>query len=759
MSGELKLQGSFTSGELSPSLTARVDLAKFGQGCKTLKNIVVQPHGGAVKRSGFMLIDELPAEAVLIPFIFNSDQTYVLALGQKWMQVATADGFIMKPKGEGEENLPDERLTIESPYTLEQVKRLAHTQSADVLFMVCAGVRPHKLKRLAHDDWQFEAMDFTAPIEAPVWDEKTVTDNWFEYPLAYKSGMAYYPRSHGEYITYSPIKEDLYRQVAKSRTYTVPAISFINEAKKSDGSHSAAQLVTNYSYYVTTVNKDGAESMASDPASITGPASNNWQAGDYIILRWKAVKGAEEYRVYKSEFGGRPGFIGTAGKSLTFQDRNNAPTISDGPPKWEDPFPDDDYPTAVGFFEQRLVFASSPKRPQTLWLSRSGDYGNFSKSTPLKADDAIELTIASNEVSALCWMVALRSLVLGFSGMEWEIGSTEGAFSAKTAKATPQSYRGSSTIKALVIDNTILHVTRSGKEIRDFKYDFGSDSYAGVDRTILAQHLFEGRHIVGWTYQATPDSIIWVVLDDGTLLGMTYQNEHDVFAWHQHETDGAFLSVCSIPHKHDDVLFAVTKRGKAFYLEKMAPRYYAGRGDGDDDGDEGDVTEQVFLDCALQYKGEPVSELSGLGHLEGKTVGILADGAVKPSQVVKGGKVYLPEPSFVVTVGLPYVSDLETMPVEVIGQFGTSVGRKKYINAVNVLFKDTVVAKVGCRFDRLEEYKARSTEQYNQNIAPFTGIKRVVVREHAENMVTVCVRSDVPLPMTVLAIMPEMEVR
>lgn len=687
MGVSLTLQSNFTSGELSPSLTARVDLAKYQQGCKTLKNIVVQPHGGAVKRPGFMLLDTLPAEAVLIPFIFNTEQAYVLVLGHRWLQVATPDGFIMKG---------GERLTIESPYTLAQAKQLAYTQSADVLFLTCAGVRPHKLKRLGHDSWQFEAMVFTAPIAAPI-------------------GLN---------------------------------IWFTNGAQKSDGSHSPAQLVTYYTYYVTAVNNNSAESVSSAGISITGPASNNWQAGDYVTLTWAAVPGAAEYRIYKSEFGSRPGFVGTSGGSCTFQDRNNAPTISDGPPKWEDPFPGGDFPTSVGFFEQRLVFASTPKRQQTLWLSRSGDYGNFSKSVPLKADDSIELTIASNEVSALCWMVALRSLVLGFSGMEWEVGSTEGAFSAKTAKATAQSYRGSSGLNALVIDNTILHVTRSGKDIRDFKYDFGSDSYAGVDRTILAQHLFEGKHIVDWTYQASPDSIIWVVRDDGVLLGMTYQSEHDIYAWHRHETEGVFHAICSIPHTYDDVLFAVIKRGDSFYLEKMAPRHYGG-----------EITEQIFLDCSLQYKGVPVTELSGLEHLEGKKVGILADGAVQPSQVVKDGKVYLNDPASVVTVGLPYVSDLETMPVEIVGQYGASVGRKKYINAVNVLFKDTVVAKVGCRFDRMEEYKARSTEKYGEGIAPFMGTRRVVVKEHAENMVTVCIRSDVPLPMTVLAIMPEVEVR
>ena len=196
------------------------------------------------------------------------------------------------------------------------------------------------------------------------------------------------------------------------------------------------------------------------------------------------------------------------------------------------------------------------------------------------------------------------------------------------------------------------------------------------------------------------------------------------------------------------MLFAVIERNGEFYLEKMAPRYLGG-----------DAAEDVFLDCALQYKGAPVTTLSGLGHLEGKSVGILADGAALAPQVVKSGTVTLKEPAGTITVGLPYTADLETMPVEVVGQNGASVGRKKYINAVNVLFKDTITAKVGCRFDRMEEYRARSTEGYGQALAPFTGTHRFVVKEHAENMAMVCIRSDAPLPMTVLALMPEIEVK
>lgn len=680
------LQGAFTSGELSPSLTARVDLAKYQQGCKLLRNMLVQPHGGAVKRPGFLLLDSLPADAVLIPFVFNVDQAYCLVFGERWLRVARADGMIMNGASP---------YQIASPFTLEQARRLSYAQSADVLFLACQGVAPYRLKRYGHASWVFEPMNFSCPIAPP----------------ASVSGQ------------------------------------FVNQAKKDNGDIQEAQCTTPYTYAVTALDAGGKESAISGGWNVTGPASNNWRSGDYIDVWWSSVAGATEYRIYKSEFSGRFGYV-TASTGNSFRDYNVAAVLSDGPPKWKNPFPDGDYPATVCFFEQRLIFASTPKRPQTVWLSRSGDYDNFSASTPLKADDSVELTIASNEVSSVRWMMPLRSLVIGASGMEWEMASSEGALTAKTVKMTPQSYRGSAALRALIIGNTILHVTRSGREVRDLKYDFGADSYGGTDRTILAAHLLEDRRIMAWTYQPAPDAIIWAVRDDGVLLGMTFQAEHEVFAWHQHTTEGRFKTVCSVPNSSDDALYAVVERNGRYYLEVMAPRF-----------DGLDTARCVYLDNAMLYEGAPVKILSGLSHLEGKTVGVLADGAVQGRRKVTGGKVELDSAARMAVVGLPFDADLETMPCELQTESGASVGRKKYINAVNVFFKDTVTARIGSSGGNLENIKWRTTEAHGAPLKPHTGSFRVVLPVHAQNVATVQVRSDEPLPMTVLAIVPELDVK
>ena len=690
------IQGAFTSGELSPSLSARVDFSKYGQGCRVLRNFLVQPHGGAVKRPGFLLVDALPGEAVLKPFVFNTEQAYCLVFGQNWLRVATPQGFIVKDDGA--------IMHIETPYSLYNARQLSVAQSGDVLFLACQGVAPHKLMRLGYNNWNFEPMRFDCPLASP--------------------GSV--------------------------------AVSFVNGARKSDGSVSPATLLTPYEYMVTAVDADGKESEASASSSLTGPASNNWQAGDYVQVSWAAVSGAVEYRVYKGAFGARPGYLAATGQGL-YRDYNVAPTLGETPPKWVHPFGNGDYPAITGFFEQRLVFASTPSRPQTVWLSRSAAYDNFSASSPVRDDDAIEITIASNEVSRMNWLVSLRSLILGGSGVEWELSSMEGAFTARTARVTPQSYRGSAPIPALVVGNTVLHVARSGQEVRDLKYDFGSDSYGGSDRTILARHLFENNALVDWCYQAAPDSIIWAVRNDGTLLGMTFQNEHEITAWHGHTTKGSFKAVAAVPSGGEDALFAVVRRANGFCLEVMAPRYY-GEPPASESGQPA-LARAVFMDCALMYEGDPVQTCSGLSALEGEEVCILADGATLPPRKVAQGAITLPRPASVILAGLSYCSDLQTMPVELFGEQGASVSRKKVINAVNVLFQDTAAGFVGTDFTRMEPVLVQQAESYGEPARPFSGTKRLVVRGGAACSAAVCLRSDAPLPMTVLALSPEVEVK
>lgn len=743
MSNAQLLQSSFTAGELSPSLAARIDFARYSQGCRTLKNFLVHPHGGASKRPGFSLLGNIPGEAVLIPFVFNNEQSYCLIFGDKWMRICTDEGFILNEQGQ--------ILQLATPYSLQQARQMSWTQSGDIMYLACRGIAPQKLKRRGHAAWEFNEVKFTPPVAPPIWLKPSSTAyDMIIYTQAYKSGTLWTAQTNGRVVN-----EDLFRRL----TINMPSnplgyAIFVNNARKSDGTVSPATCVVPYTYYITGVTHDGQETELSVENNITGPASNNWQVGDYIVLLWNTSVAFKEYRIYKSEYQGQPGLIATC-EGFTYSDHNNMPDYSEGPPHWRQPFvarPGEEglgkeYPGVVCFFEQRLVYASSINQPQTVWLSASGDYENFSASVPVKADDSLELTIASNEVSVMQWMVALRSLMIGANGMEWELTGADGALTARNARAIPQSQRGSYPLRALVVGSTILHVTRSGKEIRDFKYDFSTDSYGGTDKTILAQHLFERHKIVDWAYQPQPGSIIWVVRDDGVLLGLTFNPEHEVFAWHQHSTQGQFKSVCSLPVDSTDLLFAIVKRNGQYFVEHMNSETENGAG-GNFSG--------VYLDCALELKSaQPVSIIHSLDHLEGMTVCIWADGKEQTPKKVANGSIQLDAPALHVVAGLNYSAELETMPLEAQMQAGLSVGRRKKLSAVNIHFKDSIYAQAGPDFEHLEEIRWPKS---GGNLERHSGIQRVLTGTLGKNLSSICIKSDKPYPLHILAVMPELAV-
>ncbi len=587
-------------------------------------------------------------------------------------------------------------IVLETPYTLEQAKKISYAQSADVLFMACRGIAPQKLMRFRHDSWELQKISCECPVEPP---------------------------------------------------------ASVSATKAGSG---GSTLVTPYTYVVTAVNSSNKESYASSKANVTGPASNDWKAGDRITISWAAVPEASEYRVYKSSYGGSAGFMAST-SGTTYDDTNISPVSTDGPPLWTNPFPDGDCPSVVGMFEQRLVFASTPKRPQTIWLSRAGDYENFSASRPVKADDSIEATIASSEVSTALWMVSLRSLMLGTTNVEWEISSREEAFTAKTMKVSAQSYRGSASLPALIIGNSILHVARNGSEVRDLKYDFGSDSYGGSDRSVMAGHLLSGRSIVQWTYQPAPDSIVWAVRDDGALLGLTYQAEHEIFAWHKHNTQGKILSICCVPQGSHDFIYIVAKRENGCFLEMMSLPYST-QVARLAENEQNPLASALYLDSALEYSGEPTQKLSGLDHLEGMEVGILADGAVMAPRTVQNGEIELDAPASKVKVGLAYSGQLETMPIEIVSEQGSSMTRKKRVTGADILLYDTVSAAIGLHFDRLENIKWRSIEPMGSPLEPRNKWHHVNLAGLSESMATICVESKAPLPLTVLALTPEFDV-
>lgn len=406
------------------------------------------------------------------------------------------------------------------------------------------------------------------------------------------------------------------------------------------------------------------------------------------------------------------------------------------------------YPSATGFYEDRLVFAGSKGFPQTFWTSKTGDYYNFGTSIPSVDDDGITATLNGGQMNGIKAIIAFGEMLLLTAGGEFKVSGGGKALSGSNVLSQPQEYRGVSDVNPVTIGSRIIYVQHQGNIIRDLAYSYDVDKYTGDDLNLLASHLFEGHKIISMTYQQIPNSIVWCVRDDGLLLGLTYIKEQDIYAWHQHTTAGGkFVSVCNIGGSTEDKLYAVVERGGQYYVEIMESRDKSTN-----------VEDQFFVDSGITYEGEPTDEISGLEHLEGYTVAILADGNVLPQQTVENGKVVLGNKYKKVHVGLPIDAEIKTLPIDFTAQDGTYLSRKKRIASFIAMLKDSRGGVYGMRDDALDEIKWRSNEAYGEPIALKTEKVKIVVKSASwSETQQVIIKQPDPLPMTVLSLIPEIE--
>lgn len=688
-------QPSFTAGVLSPALWARVDLAKYSSGLKAGVNLFIHPHGGASNRAGFEFVRETKDSSKfsnLIPFEFNTEQTYQLEFGDKYMRVFKDGGIVLSG------GVPYEMVT---PYDHTHVRDLVFVQEADVMYIVHPLYEIRKLGRFADDNWTITVVDFSPKINPPA-SITAVPD----------------PSTSGE-NGYTP------------RTYR---------------------------YRVAAVSEDTSEESL--PSAIASCVNDLTIVGGRNRINWSAVSGASRYIVYKED-NGVYGYIGgTSG--LQFYDENIVADVADTPQSARNPFTGaGNYPRCVTFIEQRLAFASTLNDPQAVWMSQSASYENFGMSSPAKASDAVTFRIKARQVNEIRSMLATRGLMLLTSGAEWIVsgGSNSDAITPSAIKIDNQGYRGSARVQPVLVGNMILFAQARGGVIRDFGYEFANDSYTGKDLTIMSRHFFENRNIVAWAYAQAPFSMAWCVLDDGSLVSLTYMKEHDVWAWTNHisAADAFFEDVSVIAEGNEDVPYFIVRRtinGQIKrYIERLHSRAFQ------------TIEDAFFVDSGLTYSGPSVKVISGLDHLEGQEVVALSNGNVVRNLTVTGGAVTLPNAATKVHIGLPMEATLQTLDLD-LGQvqgLGTVQGRQKSISNVTFRVENTrgiwLGVEDGTRENgKLIEYKQRSTEAWNEAIRMYTGDFDMTPMWDWDRHGNVVVKQFDPLPMTILAIMPEITI-
>lgn len=404
-----------------------------------------------------------------------------------------------------------------------------------------------------------------------------------------------------------------------------------------------------------------------------------------------------------------------------------------------------DYPSTVTYHEQRRWFAGTNGKPQVVWATRTGTESNLTSSIPSRAADGMELRVAAMQNNQVRHLVALTDLIALTAAGEFRIGADgDSAITPTSVSIKPQGYSGASNVQPVVTAGSLLYVQAQGSRIRELGYNWESNSYRTLDVSIMAPHRFNGYGITQLAYTRAPDQILWAVRSDGTLLAMTYVPDQQVFAWHAHDTDGAVESVCVVAEANEDALYVVVKRtidGRDVrYVERLRTRIFT------------QMADAFFVDSGLTYDGTPITTLGGLWHLEGKEVDILTDGAVHPKRTVADGSITLDYEASVVHVGLPITSDMRTLPLAVEGAQAAGQGTVKNVNKVHLRVSQSSIVKAGPDFLRLREFPARAvTDPYGSPPALRDGELSMAIDPSWNQDGALCVRQDLPLPLSVLS--------
>jgi hypothetical protein len=736
---------NFTGGQLSDRMEGRTDFQKYFSGCKTLENFIVQPHGSVTRRPGTTFISEVKtssAKTRLIPFEFSTEQSYALEFGNNYIRFYKDNGAVL------EANKTITGITQANPGV---VTATAHGYSngdtvviTGVVGMTQVNNKRFKVASVATDTFALQDIDgnnvnttsFTAYTSGGIANRVyTLTTTYLTADLF---NIKYAQSADVMYLCHPD-----YSVKKLSRTghtsWTITEVDFTNGPYLDD--NISAVTLSSSAHTVGTA-RDLTASAATFASTDVGRLVS-----------------------YRTGYGEITAFTSSTAVTWTIiKDTNSGSASTD----WAlGAFSDTTgYPSCVTFYEQRLVFAGTTNQPQTLFFSRSGDYENMDENRggTVASDDAMIYTIASNQVNVIQSLKATRTLIILTSGGEFTLNSdsTGTAVSPTNINIKKQSNYGASNIDALSVGNATLFVQRAKRKLRELAYNFDTDGYVAPDMTILAEDVtLSGLDEL--TYQQEPHSIIWGIRGDGVLVGLTYQRSEQVVAWHQHKLGGSFgstthgivesvisISGNSYNRTDEDQIWVIVKRTingtTRRYVEYFTPFQF-----------DSSLTQFQFVDSALAYSGSATSTLTGLDHLNGQTVRIIANGATHPDKTVSSGSITLDRTTTAAKVGLAYTSTLQTMRLDVGSQDGTSQGKTKRIFDVTLRFYETVGAKVGPDLNNLEEIPFRSSAAPMDVAVPlFTGDKKIEFRGNFETDGYLFVIQDQALPMTLLSLYPRL---
>ena len=747
-------QLAFTTGEVSPDVSSRFDLEQYKSALLEAENVVIRPYGAVAKRQGSQYVGQVKYSdkpTRLFEFTTNTNNSFMLEFGDKYIRVWNYGVYT--------------GVEFATPFDSDILFDLNCIQSGDVMF-ICSGKYPiQTLSRYSDTDWRMSAYKLT---EQP-YDEIN-TDNGHTLTV------------NGDTITST---KDLFTQ---DMVGSVIQIAYYVEAVHTKSAGEVVEKKVKRYMQAQTIEKTynninynvGAFSTDTE-LSWKFTTHGTWEGTVKLQISNNDGQTWKDYRAYTSkndynvtdtgkiEAGARLKYIsdiqsGSVNCDLSImpftqygiveiKSVNNAKSatvnilngIKEGESshKWKlgSWNRGNGYPKLCTFYQDRFVVAATNKKPNYIWMSRTGDYPNFGVEKvegTITDDSAITLPVINRKMCEIRHLVPANDLIILTSGNEW-IVSGDKTITPTNCNLKTQTQRGALSCEPQFIGNRCVFVQERGGTVRDMGYSYESDNYTGQDLTLFVKTRVRGYLTITSAYAHDPDSIIYYIRNDGEINCLTYIPEQKVYGWSHFVTNGKYLYCESVSEGEQDSLYTLVERTlqgkKVKCIERMVPLY------------SDDVN--VFLDCYVEFKSSNVIDSINIPHLSGQTVQVVIDDKQQSDMVVPDdGLLQLNVSGSNIKIGLPFTSKIRVPSVEMQMQDGTLQGRVATVSRVVLRMYKSFGGKIGRTFDRMDDITLPPNEL-------FTGDKPVILPKMGTNYSTdtsICIKHSDPFPFNLLSI-------
>ncbi len=597
-------QRDFSLGEFSPRVLGRVDAPYYYRGARLMENYIPLPQGGAERRPGTLLCDEVDTvrDYVEIPYLYGDQTSHLILLSD-------TDILIYE-------------ITDGASHPSVNISRLEDEASADVIFNSpysgitdIREVQPYQYKRelyFAHPDYPLYKMTSKEGVGFAL-ETHILSYRSFSTAVGYEPGdvVAY----DGEIFTPlasisagASAPEDSGGWWADAGSVT-PGLAAPIPAWTDTTFANGALVVYNERVWKAKVPSDGNELahfgyewIHNRPADSPLTQPGLWTGG-YGSGYWAAISGAlpvgtTTLLAYNAATGYVTGdyvYDSALGKIYTsIQDGNtgNTPSLATdwvkvGPaPDFNEP---DRYPSLVAVHEDRLIILGTAESPDSIFMSRTSRFDEMSLGTD--DDDAVIFSLGLASGESIAWAKSRTGLVLGTKKSEWlATGSGGGPLTPTSKSAYLQTNAGGARNGAMDIGDMLVFLQAGGRRLLRFVFSNDQQAYSTPDMAMLSEHVFSSG-IKQMALQTNPDFILWMVRDDGTLVSATYNPTEQTFGFARHFTEGEIFSVAVTPtgDGEDDIWLTVKRTVDStdyVFLEKFGARR------------QDEQSDWTYLDCA-----------------------------------------------------------------------------------------------------------------------------------------------------------------